>query len=165
MKIRLMLALSLSLGSVAFADQQFEVSAAASLGSLNSYLAFGPSVRVETPLNIQGERYLFGGETGFYYATKANSTGFSVPMMATGKYLFKPVETYHFYAGLGIGVSVDHSNDTLFSANGTSTNAVSFAILLHPGVSLGENGKYFIELPFGSFFNGFAFLPTFGAHF
>lgn len=151
-------------------QNEIQFSGAFSIGTLNSFFAFGPSVQGEIPMTIDGNHFKFGGETGFFYATQSGVHGFSIPLIATGTYLLPPSGSLKLYAGVGMGISIDHASTSDITVagitvSGASSTDVHFVFLLRPGLTFGEQDQYFAELPIGTLFDGFALLPTFGMHF
>ncbi len=147
-----------------------KMSAGFSIGVLNSAFALGPSFKIELPKTIDGNHFRFGGETGFYYVSKNGVHGFAIPLMATGTYLMNIPGEFKPYFGAGLGISFDHAStgDVTVgpvTVSGTSSTDVHFAFLAIPGMSFGNDGKFYAEIPIGTLYDGFAVLPTFGMHF
>lgn len=140
-------------------------SAAASLGSLDGTFLVGPSLYVEWPMTLDGKDFAFGGRTGIYFM----SGGYVIPIMATGKYNFAASSNIKPYVGLDMGLAIAKSSDVTVTVLGVTTtvsggSATKFALLARPGINFGEGGKWFAELPLGTF-GAFVILPTFGYHF
>jgi hypothetical protein len=153
-----------------------ELNVTGSLGAVDGNFVWGPGLQVEWPVVIDGDSFAFGFQTGFYCAStseeilnvRTTSKIWGIPLMVTGKYLI-PTETNFLkpYLALGMGLGIDHNGAVKRSGvtvQSGETN-VHFTLLARPGVTFGEEQRWFAELPFGVLFTEFAILPTIGYHF
>jgi opacity protein-like surface antigen len=136
------------------------------LGSTADRFHLGVGLHVEAPVNYEGNRFRFGGQTGFYIHPGSPSD-YVIPIMATGIYDFRVTGTLKPYLGLGIGLSITHYSGYTYDGLGISDSGTNtdFALLIKPGVNFGMNEQYYFEIPFGTMANNFTILPSVGVHF
>lgn len=135
-------------------------SAAATLGSIDGTFFFGPSLFLEWPTTLDGKNFTFGAQSGIHFGSTSGVSLWNLPIMATGKYLFEASGMIKPYVALAMGISIFHG-----SVAGISDTSAKFGLLVRPGMSFGQEGKLFAELPLGTMGGGFAILPSFGYHF
>ena len=141
------------------------------LGTVASEFQFGVMANGLYPVaNLAEGDILVGGQTGFLYGPGTVSS-WSIPIMAAGQFNFKGNGKITPYAGLSMGVSINHASAsavnpitgvTLASVSATSTN---FAMMVKGGLYFGESQKYFAELPLGTMGSAFAIFPNVGMKF
>jgi hypothetical protein len=149
-----------------------------SLGAVDGTFVWGPGLQLEWPVIIEGNSFAFGFQTGFYYSStsqevlgvKATGKEWGIPLMVTGKYLIPTdVNILKPYLALAMGLGIDHSSGEAIVANAVTKVAsetnIHFTLLARPGVTFGEEQRWFAELPIGVMFTDFAILPTIGYHF
>jgi hypothetical protein len=155
-----------------------EVSVTASIGSVDGNFVYGPGFQQEWPVIIEGNRFAFGWQTGFYYtSTTQNIFGlgelkakvWGIPVLASGKYLFDTtIDFLKPYIAVATGLGIDRSSGDVnvggFVEKKSETN-VHFVFFFRPGVTFGETQHWFAELPIGVMFTSFTIMPTFGYHF
>jgi hypothetical protein len=154
-----------------------ESSLTGSIGSVDGNFVFGPGFQMEWPVILEGNQFAFGWQTGFYYSStsgtvsgvKVKSKVWGLPIFATGKYLFQSgIDFLRPYLGFAFGMGIDRESGEVAIAGGiesrTETN-LHFAMLIRPGLTLGESQRWFAELAVGELFTDFAILPTVGYHF
>ena len=136
--------------------QGVEVGADLGLGTLISRLHFGFGVRADAPIDLNGNTFRLGGQSGFYVGVGDSYTDWIIPVLAIGTYHFAPNRSFKPYAGIGIGFDIAHALK--------ETN-VDFALLIKLGTEFGEDNAYYLELPFGTMAQNFAFIPSVGMRF
>ncbi|MBC7397720.1 MAG: outer membrane beta-barrel protein [Bdellovibrionales bacterium] len=135
------------------ASPEFAVSLG--LGTIYSRFVFGVGFKAQWPVEMDGNDFKFGGQTGFYLAPSSTST-FIIPFLGTAEYEFRTSNSLKPYIGVGLGL-------TIAKASGFDSST-DFGFLFIPGVNC-EDGHYFAEIPIGTLGGGFAVLPSVGMHF
>lgn len=160
-----------------YIDSNTVFNVGAAIGAIEEQLTFGAILNLAIPVTLDGNNFEFGVLTGFLYSSRSESISivtvksksWSIPFLLNGIYKFNnSVEFIKPYIGAGFGLSVDHIKGDVSIANVStpvSDTSVHFAMLVRPGLTLGTAQSWFIEVPFGSIFKGFAILPTIGFHF
>jgi len=143
------------------------------LGSSGSEFQFGVVLNGLYPVTSIAEGdLLLGGQTGFLFGPGTVTT-WTIPVMAQGQFNFKGNGKITPYAGLGMGISIEHAstgstvtdNGLILNVPSQSATAVDFAIMAKGGLYFGEAQKYFAELPLGSLGGAFAIFPSVGMKF
>ncbi len=156
---------------------QSESSVTGSIGAVDGNFVFGPGFQMEWPVIIEGNQFAVGWQTGFYYSAmtetffglEAKSKAWSIPIMASGKYIFdSSVGFLKPYFALAFGLGIDHVTGDVVAASvfaRKSETNIHFTLFARPGVTFGETQHWFAELPIGVMFTDFAIMPTIGYHF
>ena len=156
---------------------QSESSATFSFGSVDGNFVFGPGFQMEWPVVLEGNSFAVGFQTGFYYTSHSNelsgvkisSKAWSIPVLFSGKYLFNSTISFMKpYFAMSTGIGIDRSTATT-NVTGTdvktSSTDLHFVFLFRPGLTFGETGTWFAELPLGVMLTEFTVMPTIGIHF
>jgi len=136
------------------------------LGTAAEKFHFGVGFKAEVPVNLEGNHFRFGGQTGFYYGP-SDPTTWIIPVLATAAFDF-PVSSGSIrpYVGIGLGISIAHfSYDNVFGTGGVSGTNTDFMFQFAPGITFGNEKTYFIEIPLGTMASSFFILPTVGMRF
>ena len=139
------------------------------LGTAAEKFHFGVGFRAEFPMNLEGNRVRFGGQTGFYFGPSSPSSWF-IPVLATGTFDFRVSSgTIKPYLGLGFGVAFSHASSTSVTTpfgtvSGGGGSSTDFMWQFKPGAAFGSNNMY-VELPLGTIGGTFYILPSIGMHF
>ncbi len=140
-----------------------ELSASLSLGEIQGDFAFGPGIRIERPTDWNGLKFSLGAETFFFYSTygvttqKTTQSAWACPLLLTGNYHFQSdLPNFQAYFSVKLGPVLERIN---------SSTGLYLGILLSPGVVIGKEQKWFVEIPFGALLRGLAVMPSVGLNF
>jgi opacity protein-like surface antigen len=139
------------------------------VGSVASKFGFGPMLKAQWPVDLQGNDFKFGGRTGFLFGP-STPTSFSIPVLVTAEYDIRTSNALKPYIGLEMGIAFSHASvgDTTIGGvtiSGGSASSTDFAFFFVPGLEFGEGHLYFVELPLGVVASNFTILPSIGMHF
>lgn len=130
------------------------------LGSALKKFHFGPGFHFELPYSIEGNRFRFGGQTGFYFGPSDADT-WIIPILLTAVYDIPvsrgPIKPF---IGVGIGASIAH-----VSFLGLSNTSTDFAFQFNPGITFGDRDELYFQVPFGTMGDTFFILPAVGMRF
>ena len=148
-------------------------SATFGIGTVGGKFGFGPTLKAQWPVELEGNAFKFGGRTGFIFGP-SSPTSFLIPILATAEYEFVTSNSLKPFLGLEMGLTFSHSSasglDTsvggiTIHTDGSSASSTDFAFLAVPGFNVGDDHLYFVELPFGVISTSFTILPSFGMRF